>query len=94
MLHNTSPCADPPLLVSPPVNATPSQCHVCKATTPILLNLEHHLVHKVTSSQVFKDLMLLNCVVKRQNYTLITIDSKVPTKDLTKPSSVETIYWK
>ena len=41
-------------------------------------------------SQAFGGLMLVNCVIKRPNCTLITVDHSVPTTDQAKLSSVET----
>ena len=52
---------------------------------PVILYIDLHLVHEVTSPQAFEGLRLTNRPVRRPNRTLATPDHNVPTSDRSLP---------
>src|SRR3981081_3903255 len=61
--------------------------HVVRAAPnePVLLYIDLHLVHEVTSPQAFDGLRVANRPVRRPNLTIATIDHNVPTTDRSQP---------
>ena len=45
----------------------------------VLLYIDRHLVHEVTSPQAFEGLRLANRPVRRPDCTLVTVDHNIPT---------------
>ena len=48
---------------------------------PVLLYVDLHLVHEVTSPQAFEGLRLSGRRVRRPDFTIATVDHNVPTSD-------------
>ena len=48
---------------------------------PVLLYIDLHLVHEVTSPQAFEGLRMTDRKVRRPDLTFATMDHNVPTKD-------------
>src|SRR2546421_6640570 len=61
--------------------------HVVRAASnePVLLYIDLHLVHEVTSPQAFDGLRAANRPVRRPKLTIATIDHNVPTTDRALP---------
>ena len=61
--------------------------HVVRApqNEPVLLYIDLHLVHEVTSPQAFEGLRAANHKVRRADLTIATIDHNVPTTDRSVP---------
>src|SRR3981081_4680687 len=61
--------------------------HVVRAAPnePVLLYIDLHLVHEVTSPQAFDGLRVANRPVRRPDLTIATIDHNVPTTDRSQP---------
>jgi 3-isopropylmalate dehydratase len=56
----------------------------------MLLYVDRHLVHEVTSPQAFEGLRLANRGVRRPDCTLVTVDHNVPTEDRSQLIDVKT----
>mmetsp|Transcript_233 Transcript_233/g.305 ORF Transcript_233/g.305 Transcript_233/m.305 type:complete len:803 (+) Transcript_233:91-2499(+) len=56
----------------------------------LLIYVDRHLVHEVTSPQAFEGLRMAKRSVRRPDCTLVTVDHNVPTSDRTQLVDVET----
>ncbi|MBN1467262.1 MAG: 3-isopropylmalate dehydratase large subunit [Fusobacteriaceae bacterium] len=48
---------------------------------PVIIYIDLHLLHEVTSPQAFEGLRLANRKVRRPNHSFATVDHNIPTKD-------------